>query len=48
MVGVGLGVAGRQVERGLDVARLLRDAQIQLEVRPVLGKPVDDLLKALG
>jgi hypothetical protein len=45
---VGLRVAGDEVERGVDVARLVVDAQVQLEVRPVAGKRVDDLLEGVG
>ena len=43
---VGLRVAGHEVQRGVDVARLVVDAQVQLEVRPVARKGIDDRLKA--
>ena len=43
VVGVGARVAGGEVQRRLDVARLVGDAQVELEVRPVLGQRVDDL-----
>ena len=45
---VGLRVAGDEVQRGVDVARLVVDAQVQLEVRPVAGERVDDLLEGVG
>ena len=48
VVGVGLRVAGRQVERGFDVARLVGEPQVELEVGPVVGERVDDRLEGVG
>ena len=42
---VGLRVAGDEVQRGVDVAALVAHAQVQLEVGPVVGKRVHDLLE---
>ena len=48
VVGVGTRVARGQVQRRLDVARLVGDPQVELEVGPVLGQRVDDPLEVLG
>ena len=47
VVGVGPGVAGRQVQRGVDVARLVGDPQVELEVGPVGGELVEDFLEGV-
>ena len=47
VMGVGLGVARHQVDRGFNVARLIGDAQVELEVGPVVGKRVEDLLEGV-
>src|SRR5712692_895217 len=47
-VRVGLRVAGDEVERRLDVAALVPHAQVQLEVGPVVGERVHDLLELVG
>ena len=48
VMGVGLGVAGHQVHGRLHVARLVGYAQVELEVGPVVGKRVHDLLEVVG
>ncbi len=48
VLGVRPRVARRQVQRRFDVARLVGDAHVQLEVRPVVGQRVDDLLEGVG
>src|SRR5256885_4869415 len=47
-VRIGLRVAGHEVERGLDVAALVAHAQVHLEVGPVVGERVHDLLELVG
>ena len=42
---VGLGVDLAQENGRVDVALLVVDAQVQLEVGPVVGERVEDLLK---
>ena len=44
----GLRVARDQVHRRVDVARLVGDPQVELEVGPVVGQRVDDLLEGVG
>jgi hypothetical protein len=44
---VGACVARRQVQRRFDVARLVGQAHVQLQVRPVVGKRIDDLPEAV-
>ena len=44
--GVGLRVRHDQEDRRIDVARLVGDSQVQLEVGPVVRQRVDDLLEA--
>ena len=45
---VGLGVAGRKQDGGFDVAAEVVDPKVELEIRPVIRKRVDDLLEGLG
>jgi tRNA-modifying protein YgfZ len=45
---IGPGVAAGQVQRRFDVAGLIGDPQVELEVGPVVGQRVDDLLEAVG
>ena len=47
VLGVGTRVARREIDRRVDVARLVRDPQIELEIGPVVGERVDDLLKCV-
>ena len=47
-LGVRLGVHLGEDHRGVDVARLVRQPEVEREVGPVVGKRVEDLLKALG
>ena len=47
VVGVGLRVAGRQIDGSVDVERLVGEPQIELEVGPVVGEPIDDRLECL-
>ena len=47
VLGVGLCVAGDQQDGRVDIPALVEDAQVQLEVRPVVRQRVDYLLKAL-
>jgi hypothetical protein len=48
MARVVLRVDEDQVESGVDVALLVVDAQVEVEVRPVVGERVDDLSEAVG
>src|SRR5437763_5420240 len=45
---IGLRVAGDHVQRALDVPSLVTQPQVQLEVSPVVGERVDDLLELVG
>ena len=45
---LGLGVDLREHHRGVDVAVLVGDPQIELEVGPIVGKRLDDLGEVLG
>src|SRR4051812_23539535 len=47
VVRVRLGIALHQVDRGVDVAVLVEDPHVDREVRPVVGKRVDDLLEGV-
>src|SRR3954453_2973900 len=44
---VRLGVAGDHVDRRVDVARLVEDADVDLEVGPVVRQRVDDRLEVI-
>lgn len=45
VVRVGLGVTRREVDRRVDIARLVLDAKIELQVSPVIRERVNDLLE---
>src|SRR5215217_2331728 len=47
-LGVGLGVDLAEPHRAVDVAALVVDAEVELEVRPVGGKRVEDELEVVG
>ena len=47
VLGVGLGVGRDEVRRRVDVAALVGDPQVELEVGPVVGQRVDDLRELL-
>jgi len=48
VVGVRLCVAGDQIDGGVDVARLVGQAQVELEVGPVVRERIDDPLEGVG
>ena len=45
---VGLSVAGDHQDGGVDVAALVEDPDVHLEVGPVVGQRVDDLGERVG
>ena len=45
VVGVGLGVGGHQHHRGVDVAALVEDPQVELEIGPVVGQRGDEVFE---
>ncbi len=48
VVGVRLCVAGDQIDGGVDIARLVGQAQVELEVGPVVRERIDDPLEGVG